>query len=210
MTEADKARFMVQALEESQKALPACQPNPPVGCVLVKDGVIVAKGYTQPPGQEHAEAMAIRLYGGSLKEVSVFVTLEPCSFEGQTPFVEGLGSGIGVSRDWGQAGIGVSSNIRTINHHHQTPDSLQLVPQSQRGHRRSRLFLSLNRLRTDMPGPSPRYKFGTDFNTPDTPQGFGNTSLCFRYISDTLLLVQTFILSYKCLISQYQLMPNIR
>jgi pyrimidine deaminase RibD-like protein len=85
MTEEDKESYMSLALQESKKALPACRPNPPVGCVLVKDGEVVAKGFTQPPGGEHAEAMALRLYGKPLYDVSVFVTLEPCSFDGRTP-----------------------------------------------------------------------------------------------------------------------------
>ena len=61
MKEADKQHYMVIALEESAKALPVSRPNPPVGCVLVKNGEVVAKGFTQPPGDEHAEAMALRL-----------------------------------------------------------------------------------------------------------------------------------------------------
>lgn len=85
MTKEDKEYFMTLALEESGKALPVCRPNPPVGCILVKDGEVVAKGFTQPPGHEHAEAMALSLYGTSLDGVSVFVTLEPCSFQGRTP-----------------------------------------------------------------------------------------------------------------------------
>lgn len=51
--------FMNQALEQGRRALPGCQPNPPVGCVIVRHGVVVASGYTQPPGQHHAEAMAL-------------------------------------------------------------------------------------------------------------------------------------------------------
>lgn len=85
MTKEEKEQYMALALAESRKALPTCRPNPPVGCVIVKDRRVVATGFTQPPGHEHAEAMALRLYEGSLEGVSVFVTLEPCSFEGRTP-----------------------------------------------------------------------------------------------------------------------------
>ena len=81
--------FMAQALQLSQNALPECRPNPPVGCVLVKDGVVVAQGWTQAPGFHHAEAMALHddkiLNQGSLEDFSAFVTLEPCSFVGRTP-----------------------------------------------------------------------------------------------------------------------------
>lgn len=77
--------FMRAALLESKKALPACFPNPPVGCVLVKDGDIVSRGFTQKPGSNHAEAEAIENYDGSFSGLSAFVTLEPCSFHGRTP-----------------------------------------------------------------------------------------------------------------------------
>ncbi len=77
--------MMWEAIREGRKALPQCQPNPPVGCVLVRDGAIVARGYTQAPGSDHAEAMALRQVDGDLGEVMAFVTLEPCSFYGRTP-----------------------------------------------------------------------------------------------------------------------------
>ncbi len=73
------------ALVEGRKALPACLPNPPVGCVLVRDGRIIASGFTQPPGEHHAEAMALSRVSGDLSGVTAFVTLEPCSFHGRTP-----------------------------------------------------------------------------------------------------------------------------
>ena len=76
---------MREALEEGKRALPGCLPNPPVGCVLVRAGVIVARGYTQPPGGHHAEAMALQLLDGDLYDVTAYVTLEPCSFHGRTP-----------------------------------------------------------------------------------------------------------------------------
>lgn len=79
------ARFMRIALEEGRKALPACIPNPPVGCVLVRDGHIVAKGFTQPPYQPHAEAVALAQLDGDLSDITAYVTLEPCSFHGRTP-----------------------------------------------------------------------------------------------------------------------------
>lgn len=77
--------FMHQALREARKALPACHPNPPVGCVLVNGGRVIATGYTQPPGRHHAEAMALANVQGDLSEVTAYVTLEPCSFHGRTP-----------------------------------------------------------------------------------------------------------------------------
>jgi pyrimidine deaminase RibD-like protein len=77
--------FMWEAVLEGRKALPKCLPNPPVGCVLVRDDEIVARGYTNQPGADHAEAMALRQISGDLSNVIAFVTLEPCSFHGRTP-----------------------------------------------------------------------------------------------------------------------------
>ena len=76
---------MDAALAEGRRALPACLPNPPVGCVLVRDGAIVARGFTQPPGNPHAEALALARIDGPLDDVTAYVTLEPCSFHGRTP-----------------------------------------------------------------------------------------------------------------------------
>lgn len=83
MTEDEQ--FMHAALQEGRKALPACRPNPPVGCVLVRDGTIIARGHTQPPYQPHAEPMALRQLDGTLSDVTAYVTLEPCSFHNRTP-----------------------------------------------------------------------------------------------------------------------------
>ena len=123
------SKFMAMALELSKKALPTCQPNPPVGCVLVKDGEVIASGYTKEPGKHHAEASALQIATGSLENVVAYVTLEPCSFKGRTPscanalierkikevFVaiedpdpRNSGKGIKMLRD---AGIKVSENI---------------------------------------------------------------------------------------------------
>lgn len=81
----ESEEFMQAALLEGRRALPLCLPNPPVGCVLVKTGSIIARGHTQPPGLHHAEAMALSQVSGDLTEVTAYVTLEPCSFQGRTP-----------------------------------------------------------------------------------------------------------------------------
>jgi pyrimidine deaminase RibD-like protein len=78
-------QYMLQALEASRQALPDCQPNPPVGCVLVKDGEVVSVGYTQKVGGNHAEVEALNSYNGKMEGVTAYVTLEPCSFVGRTP-----------------------------------------------------------------------------------------------------------------------------
>ena len=85
MTEAQAAYFMLEAQQEGHKALPACLPNPPVGCVIVKEGQIVARGYTNRPGFAHAEAMALDRLADDTDYAILFVTLEPCAFQGRTP-----------------------------------------------------------------------------------------------------------------------------
>jgi pyrimidine deaminase RibD-like protein len=81
----DAAAFMREALVEGRKAFPACLPNPPVGCVLVRGDEIVARAHTQPPGRDHAEAKVLRQVDGDLSDVVMYVSLEPCSFRGRTP-----------------------------------------------------------------------------------------------------------------------------
>ena len=73
------------ALAQGRLAIPDCLPNPPVGCVLVKNNVVIAQGYTQAPGFHHAEAMALSRLTNDCSGVTAFVTLEPCSFHGRTP-----------------------------------------------------------------------------------------------------------------------------
>jgi diaminohydroxyphosphoribosylaminopyrimidine deaminase/5-amino-6-(5-phosphoribosylamino)uracil reductase len=53
-------------------------PNPNVGCVIVRDGVVVGRGWTQPGGRPHAEAMALAEAGEAARGATVYVTLEPC------------------------------------------------------------------------------------------------------------------------------------
>jgi len=77
--------FMLLALEYSSLALPLCRPNPPVGCIIVHNGKVVAKGFTQSPGHHHAEIEAISKLHVPISECELFVTLEPCSFQGRTP-----------------------------------------------------------------------------------------------------------------------------
>lgn len=85
-SDAEQRQFMTLALEESRKALPACLPNPPVGCVIVGGGVVVARGFTGAPGAPHAEAAALRaLVARDADALTLFVTLEPCAFVGRTP-----------------------------------------------------------------------------------------------------------------------------
>lgn len=77
--------FMRLAISIGRLALPDCLPNPPVGCVLVKNGEVISLGYTQSPGKHHAEAMALESLPSECSGVTAYVTLEPCSFYGRTP-----------------------------------------------------------------------------------------------------------------------------
>lgn len=79
--------YMRAALERSRHALPACRPNPPVGCVIVGPSGVVAEGFTGAPGEPHAEAAALARLGSHprLDNLVMFVTLEPCAFHGRTP-----------------------------------------------------------------------------------------------------------------------------
>jgi diaminohydroxyphosphoribosylaminopyrimidine deaminase / 5-amino-6-(5-phosphoribosylamino)uracil reductase len=60
-------------------------PNPAVSAVIVKDGVIVGRGWTQPGGRPHAEVEALRRAGASARGATMYVTLEPCSHHGKSP-----------------------------------------------------------------------------------------------------------------------------
>jgi diaminohydroxyphosphoribosylaminopyrimidine deaminase/5-amino-6-(5-phosphoribosylamino)uracil reductase len=77
--------FMECALSLAGLALGYTSPNPAVGAVVVRDGVVVGLGHTQPPGSVHAEIMALRQAGSRAKGATMYVTLEPCSHHGRTP-----------------------------------------------------------------------------------------------------------------------------
>ncbi len=76
---------MRRAIELARSAVGRTDPNPPVGAVLVKDGRVVGEGATQPPGQAHAEIVALRQAGAAAKGADLYVTLEPCPHWGRTP-----------------------------------------------------------------------------------------------------------------------------
>lgn len=77
--------YMQRALGLARRALGWVSPNPAVGAVLVKDGVVVGEGWTQPPGQAHAEIVALRQAGPRAVGATLYVTLEPCDHYGRTP-----------------------------------------------------------------------------------------------------------------------------
>src|SRR5512146_1308288 len=85
ITVTDDARFMALALTLGRRKLGHTWPNPAVGAVIVKDGVIVGRGWTQEHGRPHAEVEALRRAKKAAQGATMYVTLEPCSHQGQTP-----------------------------------------------------------------------------------------------------------------------------
>src|SRR3981189_965801 len=78
-------RFMTLALTLGRRGQGRTWPNPAVGAVVVKDGVIVGRGWTQPGGRPHAETEALKRARKEAKGATLYVTLEPCSHQGKTP-----------------------------------------------------------------------------------------------------------------------------
>jgi len=77
--------YMECALSLARLAMGYTSPNPAVGAIVVKDGIVIGMGYTQPAGSDHAEVMALRQAGDEAQGATMYVTLEPCSHYGRTP-----------------------------------------------------------------------------------------------------------------------------
>jgi len=93
--------MMRAALALARRSLGSTWPNPAVGCVIVRDGVVIARGRTRDGGRPHAEADAITKAAGaglSLKGATAYVTLEPCSHHGRTPPCADALVAAGISR----------------------------------------------------------------------------------------------------------------
>jgi len=81
-------QFMSEALAQAQKALYLSNPNPRVGCVIVRDGQVIGRGFTQKVGSAHAEVQALdnaKALGNDPTGSTVYVTFEPCNHMGRTP-----------------------------------------------------------------------------------------------------------------------------
>ncbi|MBI2323008.1 MAG: bifunctional diaminohydroxyphosphoribosylaminopyrimidine deaminase/5-amino-6-(5-phosphoribosylamino)uracil reductase RibD [Chloroflexi bacterium] len=76
---------MRRALALARGVLGRTSPNPAVGAVVVRDGRVVGEGATQPPGQAHAEIVALAQSGAAARGAALYVTLEPCAHYGRTP-----------------------------------------------------------------------------------------------------------------------------
>ncbi|QYJ06836.1 bifunctional diaminohydroxyphosphoribosylaminopyrimidine deaminase/5-amino-6-(5-phosphoribosylamino)uracil reductase RibD [Qipengyuania flava] len=79
--QASDARWLESAARIAARARPASYPNPGVGCVLVKDGIVVGHGWTAAGGRPHAEAAAIDHAGDKARGATAYVTLEPCAHQ---------------------------------------------------------------------------------------------------------------------------------
>jgi len=79
------APFMRAALNLARRGLGTVWPNPAVGCVIVKDGEVVGRGWTQPGGRPHGETEALARAGDKAKGATAYISLEPCAHHGKTP-----------------------------------------------------------------------------------------------------------------------------
>ena len=89
---------MSAALALARRGLGNVWPNPAVGCVIVKEGRVVGRGWTQPGGRPHAETEALRRAGTLAKGATAYVTLEPCSHHGKTPPCADALAAAGIAR----------------------------------------------------------------------------------------------------------------
>ena len=83
-TAADHA-FMAEALRLAEQGLYTTDPNPRVGCVVVKNAKVIGRGFHRKAGKPHAEVLALQAAGTQARDATVYVTLEPCVHFGRTP-----------------------------------------------------------------------------------------------------------------------------
>ena len=83
--DASDRAFMARALALAEHGLASAHPNPRVGCVLVRDGQVLAEGWHERVGGPHAEAVALSQLPSGAAGATAYVTLEPCNHQGQTP-----------------------------------------------------------------------------------------------------------------------------
>jgi diaminohydroxyphosphoribosylaminopyrimidine deaminase/5-amino-6-(5-phosphoribosylamino)uracil reductase len=90
--------FMSVALSLGRRGLGNTWPNPAVGAVVVKDGIVLGRGWTQAGGRPHAETQALKRAGQAAEGATMYVSLEPCSHKGRTPPCAGAIIKAGVAR----------------------------------------------------------------------------------------------------------------
>jgi diaminohydroxyphosphoribosylaminopyrimidine deaminase/5-amino-6-(5-phosphoribosylamino)uracil reductase len=84
MLEEDR-KYMQEALNLARRGIGLASPNPTVGCLVVRDGLVVGRGFHEYKHRDHAEVRALRQAGGLSQGATVYVTLEPCAHYGRTP-----------------------------------------------------------------------------------------------------------------------------
>lgn len=93
------SRWLAAAARLATRGIPLSRPNPSVGAILVKHSKIIARGWTQPGGRPHAEAVALAVAGNEARGATLYVTLEPCAHAStRGPDCAGLVAGSGVAR----------------------------------------------------------------------------------------------------------------
>lgn len=93
------ARWLAAAAALAERARPTSRPNPAVGAIIVRDGVVLGRGWTQPGGRPHAEAMALAQAGPAARGATLYVTLEPCAHESpRGPSCSSLVAAAGLGR----------------------------------------------------------------------------------------------------------------
>ena len=85
MFDAADRRFMKKAMLLAERGLGVASPNPSVGCLIVKDGKIVGRGWHEYALLDHAEVRALHEAGTKAQDATAYVTLEPCCHQGRTP-----------------------------------------------------------------------------------------------------------------------------
>jgi len=83
--QATDIKFMKRALTLARKGIGRTSPNPAVGCVIVKDGIVIGEGWHRKAGTPHAEIHALKMAGNAASGADLYVTLEPCCHTGKTP-----------------------------------------------------------------------------------------------------------------------------
>lgn len=114
MSERDDARWLAAAACLGERARPLSRPNPAVGALVVRDGIVIGRGWTQRAGRPHAEAVALAQAGEAARGATLYVTLEPCAHRSQRgPACADLVVEAGIAR----AVIGVADpDPRTAGH----------------------------------------------------------------------------------------------
>ncbi len=91
-------RFMRLALREAKKGMGRTAPNPCVGAIIVRDDIIISRGYHKKAGTPHAEVHALRKAGEMARGATIYVTLEPCNHTGRTPPCSHAVAAAGITR----------------------------------------------------------------------------------------------------------------